>query len=152
MSLPTVLAAPAAREQRARESCVEGGGFFELALRDALAVGVRVEYGAGADEQRRAPVRQVRDVGREADDLTLEAFDRVHPHRLCGGKIFYTGAARHRRFENFFDDGGRSDQADLQLGLRLRGDDVRAYAAVDSPDVAGRLAEELVARPHPVAH
>src|SRR5205085_8050893 len=60
-------------EQRVNKPRVKSDGLLKLALRDALAVRVRVEYGAGADEQRRAPVREVRDVGREADDLALEA-------------------------------------------------------------------------------
>ena len=40
----------------------------------------------------------------------------------------------------------------MQLGPRLGGDDVRARAAAQGADVAGRLAEELVARPGAGAH
>src|SRR5436305_15299204 len=43
------------RKQRLDESRVEFDRLLQFAPRDALAVRVRVEYRAGADEQRRAP-------------------------------------------------------------------------------------------------
>src|SRR5205085_1384341 len=62
-------------------------------------------------------------------------------------KILHARAPRHRLFKNFFDLRRGRHQTDLQLRAGLSRDDVRSRAAPKSPNVARRLAEELIARP-----
>ena len=129
---------------------------LELGLGDPLPRGVGIVDRAGAEQQRCAPVREVRHVGGEADHALLEPRDRGEAHRGRGAQVFNLRAAGHGALEQLAHRRRIGDEANVQLSAGVGGDYVRAHATADDADVARRLAEVGVRgprdRPHVAEH
>ena len=145
-SQPVARRPQACAEQRARERDVVIRRGVQLGDRDVFVGGVRDVNRSGTEQQRLAPRRQERDVGRVGKHRGVEARHGRQPHRRHLEDVLDRDAAARAARPRARTSAASLDRAEHHFGLGRRRDDVRRHAAVDQPDGVMRAAEHRIGR------
>src|SRR5437867_4868655 len=107
---------------------------------------MRVEYRAWPEEQRLAPVSELRNVGGKRDHCRLESIDALGEHRVASEGVFEFGARTDDAFDDAFERVVGRHYSEHKLGFGCWRNDVASDAALDHSYVHRRGAQRLVTR------
>src|ERR1700678_3441561 len=93
--------------------------------------------GAGAEEQRLAPVSERGDVGGEVGDHGGKVVNFAHANEWEIEREVHVCAVGYCREDGLFGLVGGAHEADKNVGFGFVGDDVGSVAAVDETNVQG---------------
>ena len=128
----------------------ESRGWFEGLARHELWLQLSVQTNAllllGAEQQRLAPIPELRDVGGKSDHRRCESIDSLCKHRVARKRVFDFDARFDDAFDDAFERVVAGDDSQHKLGFGLGWNDVTRHASFDHPDVHRRSTESPVVR------